>query len=196
MASEQHGLGPELQRLTSGQLSSGLVLNYVASTSAKPPTKNDWDLLFQPMFDEYFKLPSVVFTTISAATLLLQDTAGASSSTTIDQDAPSQSTSPNNETTTSLIHSTNIEEPNEEEEAKFDSDTFTNPFAPPETSSAESSSRIVDTSNMHTFQQPHINTKRWTKDHPLVAIIDNHPNLFQRDVKLLLMTYGAIFMLS
>ncbi|GJV85326.1 retrovirus-related pol polyprotein from transposon TNT 1-94 [Tanacetum coccineum] len=50
-------------------------------------------------------------------------------------------------------------------------DTFTNPFAPPHTSSAESSLRIVDTLNMHTFQQPPIYTKRWTKDHPLVTII-------------------------
>ncbi|GJZ44086.1 integrase, catalytic region, zinc finger, CCHC-type containing protein [Tanacetum coccineum] len=92
---------------------------------------------------------------------------------TIDQDAPSPSTSPNNETTASPIHSTNVEEPNKEEDAVFDSDTFTNPFAPPVTSSTESSSRIVDTSNMHTFQQPHTNTRRWTNDHPLVTIIDN-----------------------
>ncbi|GKD28826.1 hypothetical protein Tco_1239604 [Tanacetum coccineum] len=125
------------------------------------------------MFDEYFKPPSVVSTPISAATLPPPDTAGASSSTSIDKDAPYPSTSPNNETTSSLINSTNVEEPNNEEDAEFDSDTFTNPFAPLVTSSAESSSRIVDTSNMHTFQQPQINTKRWTKDHPLVTIIGN-----------------------
>ncbi|GJX71548.1 retrovirus-related pol polyprotein from transposon TNT 1-94 [Tanacetum coccineum] len=86
-------------------------------------------------------------------------------------DAPSLSTSPNNKTTPTPINSTNVEEPNEEEEAEFDNDTFTNPFAPPETSSAESSLRIVDTLNMHTFQQPQINTRRWTKDHSLVKII-------------------------
>ncbi|GJV59555.1 retrovirus-related pol polyprotein from transposon TNT 1-94 [Tanacetum coccineum] len=96
---------------------------------------------------------------------------GASLSTTIDHDAPSPSTSPNNETIDSLIHSTNVEQPLNKEDAEFDSDTFTNPFAHPETTSSESSSRIVDTSNMHTFQQPQINTKRWTKDHPLVTVI-------------------------
>ncbi|GJT22534.1 integrase, catalytic region, zinc finger, CCHC-type containing protein [Tanacetum coccineum] len=89
MASEQHGSGPDLQGLTSRHISSGLVLNQVASTSAKPPTKNDWDLLFQPMFDEYFKSPSAVSTSISAATLPPPDTAEASSSTSIDKDAPS-----------------------------------------------------------------------------------------------------------
>ncbi|GKF75013.1 retrovirus-related pol polyprotein from transposon TNT 1-94, partial [Tanacetum coccineum] len=72
----------------------------------------------------------------------------------------------NNETTSLPIISTNVEEPQNGEVAEFDSDTFTNPFAPQVTSSAESSLRIVNTSNMHTFQQPHVNTKRWTKDHP------------------------------
>ncbi|GKF38151.1 retrovirus-related pol polyprotein from transposon TNT 1-94 [Tanacetum coccineum] len=41
MASEQLGSGPDLHGLTSGHISLGLVLNQVASTSAKPPTKND-----------------------------------------------------------------------------------------------------------------------------------------------------------
>ncbi|GJY38845.1 retrovirus-related pol polyprotein from transposon TNT 1-94 [Tanacetum coccineum] len=96
------------------------------------------------MFNEYFQPPpSAVSITISAATLPIQDTTGASS-TTIDQDAPSPSTSPNNETTNSLIHSKNVEQPNNEEDAEFDSVTFTNPFAPPVTSSAKSSSRIMD----------------------------------------------------
>nr|GEV20823.1 retrovirus-related Pol polyprotein from transposon TNT 1-94 [Tanacetum cinerariifolium] len=77
-----------------------------------------------------------------AATLPPPDTAEAFSSSTIDQDAPSPSTSPKNETTPSPILSTNVKEPNEEEEAEFDSDTFINPFAPPETSSTKSSSRM------------------------------------------------------
>ncbi|GJS96068.1 retrovirus-related pol polyprotein from transposon TNT 1-94 [Tanacetum coccineum] len=132
----------------------GLVLNQVASTSAKPPIKNDWDLLFQPMFDEYSKNPSDASNLISAVTLPPPNTAGtsSSSSTSIDKDAPSPSTSPNNKTSSILISSINVE--TNEEVAMFDSDTFTNPFSPPETSSAESSSKIVDTSNMHTFQQP------------------------------------------
>ncbi|GJR42437.1 integrase, catalytic region, zinc finger, CCHC-type containing protein [Tanacetum coccineum] len=130
MASEQHSSGPGLYGLTSGHISSGLVLNQAASTSAKPPTKNDWDFLFQPMFDEYFKSLNVVST-------------------------------PHFRSTNSPLNSTNVE-PNEEV-AEFDNETFTNPFALPDTSSAESSSRIVDTSNMHTFQQPPNYTKIWTK---------------------------------
>ncbi|GJR59458.1 hypothetical protein Tco_1501620 [Tanacetum coccineum] len=159
--------------MTSGQISSGLIQNQVASTLTKPLTKNYWDLMFRLVFNEYFKPLSVASTTISATTLLPPTTAGASSFTTIDQDASSQSTSPNNETTASPIQSNNVEEPNKEEDVEFDSDTFTNPFAPPETSFIDSSSRIVDTSNMHTFQQPQTHIRRWKKDHPLVIIIDN-----------------------
>nr|GEY75132.1 putative reverse transcriptase domain, ribonuclease H-like domain, aspartic peptidase domain protein [Tanacetum cinerariifolium] len=137
----------------------------------KPPTKDDWDFLFQLMFDEYFKNPSIASNPISATTLPPPDTTNAfsSSSTSIDKDAPSLSTLPNIETTNTSLNSTNVK-PNEEV-AEFDSDTFTNPFVPPDTSSAVSSSRIVDTSNMHTFQKPLIYTKRWTKDHLLVTII-------------------------
>ncbi|GJW94099.1 retrovirus-related pol polyprotein from transposon TNT 1-94 [Tanacetum coccineum] len=89
---------------------------------AKPPTKNDWDLLFQPMFDEYFKTPSDVSTPTSATTIPLPDTAKASSSSIfVDKDAPSSSTSPKIEATNSPINSTNVEEPHNEEVAEFDS---------------------------------------------------------------------------
>ncbi|GJX63147.1 retrovirus-related pol polyprotein from transposon TNT 1-94 [Tanacetum coccineum] len=104
---------PKIQGLTSGHISSGLELNRAASTSAKPPTKNDCDLLFQPMFDEYFKSLSAISTPIFVVTLLPSDTAGASSSTTIDQEAPSLSNLPNIEATNSPINSIDVE-PNEE----------------------------------------------------------------------------------
>ncbi|GJX38621.1 retrovirus-related pol polyprotein from transposon TNT 1-94 [Tanacetum coccineum] len=42
-----------------------------------------------------------------------------------------------------------------------------NPFAPPGTEVVESSSRNIDTSNMHTFYQRHRSNYHWTKDHPL-----------------------------
>ncbi|GKG04002.1 hypothetical protein Tco_0314389, partial [Tanacetum coccineum] len=108
----------------------GLVQNQAASTSTKPPSKNDLDLLFQPMFDEYFEQsPSAVSMTVFAETLLPPDTTGDYSSTTIDPDAPSLSTTLTTETTITLLQSTNVEEPNNEN-AKFDSNTFTNLFAP------------------------------------------------------------------
>ncbi|GJX66396.1 hypothetical protein Tco_0300739 [Tanacetum coccineum] len=89
-------------------LDFAIVPNQAASTSAKSPSKNDLDLLFQPMFNEY-PTPSVISSTISA-TALTKDKAETPSSTTIDQDAPSPSTTPITDETITLIHVNNVEE--------------------------------------------------------------------------------------
>ncbi|GJQ95005.1 retrovirus-related pol polyprotein from transposon TNT 1-94 [Tanacetum coccineum] len=46
------------------------------------------------------------------------------------------------------------------------------PFTPVQ-EQGETSSRHVDSSNMHTFYQHHPSTQRWTKDHPLEQVIGN-----------------------
>nr|GEX53897.1 retrovirus-related Pol polyprotein from transposon TNT 1-94 [Tanacetum cinerariifolium] len=56
MASEQRSSGPALNEMTPGTISSGLVPTTSPSTSYVPPLRNDWDLLFQPMFDELLNL--------------------------------------------------------------------------------------------------------------------------------------------
>nr|GEU56752.1 copia protein [Tanacetum cinerariifolium] len=144
MASKQFSSRPELQTLTSGHISLGLVPNQAASTSAKPPSKNELDLLFQSMFDEYFKPSSITISmTVSAVTLPPQDI-GEASSTIIDQDASLSSTTPTTKTTTLIQYTNVVDVNNEDNDAKFDSDIFTNPFAPSLTNFAESaSSRIV-----------------------------------------------------
>ncbi|GKC04409.1 retrovirus-related pol polyprotein from transposon TNT 1-94 [Tanacetum coccineum] len=67
MASEQSSSGPALHEMTPRTISSGLVLNLPSTTPYVIPTKNDWDLLFQPMFDEYFNPPSSVVSPVHAA---------------------------------------------------------------------------------------------------------------------------------
>ncbi|GJX03364.1 retrovirus-related pol polyprotein from transposon TNT 1-94 [Tanacetum coccineum] len=90
MASRQFGSGPELQLMTPGTISVGLVQNSPSPTPYVPPTKNEWNLLFQPMFDEYFNpLPSVVSLVPVAAALRPADLTTSPSSMSIDQDAPS-----------------------------------------------------------------------------------------------------------
>nr|GEZ42957.1 hypothetical protein [Tanacetum cinerariifolium] len=51
---------PALNEMTPGTISSGLVPTSSLSTSYVPPSLNDWDLLFQPMFDELLNPPSSV----------------------------------------------------------------------------------------------------------------------------------------
>nr|GFC44649.1 hypothetical protein [Tanacetum cinerariifolium] len=57
MASEQSRSGPALNDMTPGTISSGLVRTSSSSTSYVLPSRNDWDLLFQPMFDELLNPP-------------------------------------------------------------------------------------------------------------------------------------------
>ncbi|GKG59012.1 hypothetical protein Tco_0602721, partial [Tanacetum coccineum] len=60
MASEQSSSGPRLQPLTLGYISSGLVQNPVSPTPYVSPSKKDYEILFQPLFDEYFNPPPCV----------------------------------------------------------------------------------------------------------------------------------------
>ncbi|GJT47267.1 hypothetical protein Tco_0955982 [Tanacetum coccineum] len=98
MTSEQHGSGLELHQLTHRYISSGLVQNPVSPTPYVPPSKKDYEILFQPLFDEYFNPPPRVVSldSVAVAALRAVDPAGSPSSTTIDQDVPSASTSPTN----------------------------------------------------------------------------------------------------
>ncbi|GJV83006.1 retrovirus-related pol polyprotein from transposon TNT 1-94 [Tanacetum coccineum] len=90
IASKQFSLGPGPQLLTLETISSRLVPNPPFPTPHVPPTKRDWDILFQPMFDEYFNPPpsvaSLVPTVVAPEPA---DSTGKPSSTTNDQDAPS-----------------------------------------------------------------------------------------------------------
>ncbi|GJU66195.1 hypothetical protein Tco_1252454 [Tanacetum coccineum] len=51
--------GPELHSMTPATSSSGLVSNPISQQPCIPPKRDDWDCLFQPMFDEYFNPPSI-----------------------------------------------------------------------------------------------------------------------------------------
>ncbi|GJV48029.1 retrovirus-related pol polyprotein from transposon TNT 1-94 [Tanacetum coccineum] len=93
MASEQLGSGPGIQCMTPATPSSGLVPNPPPSTSFVPPSRHEWDLVFQPIFDELFS-PSTSFASlvpVKEAPAPVEST-GSSSSTTVDQDAPSLKT--------------------------------------------------------------------------------------------------------
>nr|GEW74845.1 retrovirus-related Pol polyprotein from transposon TNT 1-94 [Tanacetum cinerariifolium] len=60
MASKQSSLGPTLHEMTPVTISSGLVPNPTSSTPFVPPLRTDWDMLFQPLFDELLVPPPSV----------------------------------------------------------------------------------------------------------------------------------------
>ncbi|GJX75466.1 retrovirus-related pol polyprotein from transposon TNT 1-94 [Tanacetum coccineum] len=57
MASKPSNLEPALHEMTPATISSGLVPNLPPSTLFVPPSRTDWDLLFQPLFDELLNPP-------------------------------------------------------------------------------------------------------------------------------------------
>ncbi|GKD40259.1 retrovirus-related pol polyprotein from transposon TNT 1-94 [Tanacetum coccineum] len=97
MASKHSSLEPALHEMTPATISSGLVPTLPPSTPFAPPSRTDWDLLFQPLFDELLNPPPSVnrlaLEVIDpiAEVVAPEPTAltGSPSSTTVDQDAPS-----------------------------------------------------------------------------------------------------------
>ncbi|GJS70833.1 retrovirus-related pol polyprotein from transposon TNT 1-94 [Tanacetum coccineum] len=88
-----------------------LAPNPPSPTPYIPSTKNDWDILFQPMFDEFFNPPPSVVSSVPT-TIAQRPTDPTSSpvSTLIEQDSPSVSTSSNKEQAQSLVFYEDVEE--------------------------------------------------------------------------------------
>nr|GEV19451.1 retrovirus-related Pol polyprotein from transposon TNT 1-94 [Tanacetum cinerariifolium] len=71
-------------------LFSGLVPNLIPQQPCNPPNRDDWDRLFQPMFDEYFNPPTIDVSPVPvAAEPRAVDIADLLVSTSIDQNTPS-----------------------------------------------------------------------------------------------------------
>ncbi|GJT29960.1 retrovirus-related pol polyprotein from transposon TNT 1-94 [Tanacetum coccineum] len=86
--------GPELNEMTHGTLSSGLVPQPPSSTTFVPPKRNDWDTLLQSLFDDYFRpAPCVNHPVLDVTAPEPAVLTGTPSSTSVDQDAPSPRTS-------------------------------------------------------------------------------------------------------
>ncbi|GKE74032.1 retrovirus-related pol polyprotein from transposon TNT 1-94 [Tanacetum coccineum] len=92
-----------------------------------------------------------------------------------------------------LLYSPMFTETNTEN-AQFDDDEFINIFSTPVQEQGETSSRHVDSSNMHTFYQHHPSAQRWTKDHPLEQVIGNPSQSIRTRCQL--ETYGEMCMFA
>ncbi|GJY46077.1 retrovirus-related pol polyprotein from transposon TNT 1-94, partial [Tanacetum coccineum] len=139
---------PKPNLLTSGQISLGLVPNLVPGAPYVPPTNKDLEILFQPMFDEYFEPPIVKRPVPPALAIQVPFVSvDTPSSTRIDQDAPSTSHLPSSSKVQAPIsHQGVAAGPTIEDNpfAQAEDDPFVNVFAP-EPSSEESSLGDVST---------------------------------------------------
>nr|GEV93285.1 hypothetical protein [Tanacetum cinerariifolium] len=116
-----------------------------SSADEDVPSQQELDILFGPLYDEFFN-------------------AGSNPSTNV-QSTSAPSTHIN-------VHA---EENNDqaEEGEKLQDDEFTNPFCAPAQEQDESSSHNIGNSNVLTFNQPQVFEYRWTKDHPLEQVRRN-----------------------
>ncbi|GJV13344.1 retrovirus-related pol polyprotein from transposon TNT 1-94 [Tanacetum coccineum] len=153
MASEHSSSGVALHEMTSPTICSGLVPNPHPSTPFVPPSRTDWDMLFQPLFDEFLNhspsvdhpAPEVVALINEVIAPILADSTDSPSSTTVDQDAPSLITHMGNDP------------------------YFGAPI--PEILSDQSSSSGSIHTIVHPDHQIFKHNSKWTKDHPLENII-------------------------
>ncbi|GJW54322.1 putative ribonuclease H-like domain-containing protein [Tanacetum coccineum] len=172
-------IGPALHEMTPVTISSGLVPNPPSSTPFVPPSRSDWDLLFQPMFDEslnpppYVDLqaPEVIAPIPEVVAPELAVSTGSPSSTTVDQDAPSSSNSHTTQETQTPIISHDAEEDNHDiEVAHMGNDPYFGIPIPEDASGQYISSDVIHTIVPPDHQVSEHNSK-WTKDHPLENII-------------------------
>ncbi|GKB28011.1 retrovirus-related pol polyprotein from transposon TNT 1-94, partial [Tanacetum coccineum] len=168
--------GPNPNLLTPGPISSGLVPNSALAIPYVPPTNKDLELLFQPMFDEYFEtptgdhqmpyVPAVPPPGIPTDPLV---------SISFDHNAPSGSLSPSSSVhqSSSVHHGVATEHHFEVNPfAATEHEPFVNVFAPDPNSEASSSRTLmITTPNQST--QPHEHIRKWTDSHPLDNIIGN-----------------------
>ncbi|GJV49832.1 retrovirus-related pol polyprotein from transposon TNT 1-94 [Tanacetum coccineum] len=112
---------PSLHVLTPANISSVLAKNPPPPSTTlvlRPPSRTDWDILFQPLFDELLNPPSSVdhpapeVITLIAEVVALKPTISTDLpfSTTVDQDTPSPSNSQTTPETQSLVISNDVEE--------------------------------------------------------------------------------------
>nr|GEU37106.1 retrovirus-related Pol polyprotein from transposon TNT 1-94 [Tanacetum cinerariifolium] len=120
MASKQSSSGPALHEMTPATISSGLVPKPTSSKLFVPPSRNDWDLLFQPMFDELLTpppsvdppAPAVIALNVKVIAPEPAESTGSPSLTIVDQDAPSLSKSQTTLETQPLVIPHDVEEDN------------------------------------------------------------------------------------
>ncbi|GJX29922.1 putative ribonuclease H-like domain-containing protein [Tanacetum coccineum] len=168
--------GPAPNLLTPGPISSGLVPNPPPAAPYVPPTNKELEILFQPMFDEYFETSTVdrLVPPAPAAQAPVNPT-GPSVSIPIDQEAPSGSHSSSSlDHQSSSVHQGVAAEPSCEVNpfAAADPEPFVNVFAPDHNSEASSSGVTASTESNQTTQ-PHEHLRKWTASHPIDNIIGN-----------------------
>nr|GEZ61647.1 hypothetical protein [Tanacetum cinerariifolium] len=146
------GLVPQRQKASNYDNSDpGPQLQHVSSLAdANVPSQQELDLLFGPLYDEFFNAGSNP-----------QDK------------QPSTNIQPTSEPSTHTFFPAEENNDYQAEREHVPDDEFTNPFSTPVQEVVESSSHNIGNSNVPTFNQPQVSKYRWMKDHPLKQVRGN-----------------------
>nr|GEV79510.1 hypothetical protein [Tanacetum cinerariifolium] len=127
------------------------------------------EILFQPLFDEYYNPPPRVVSLgpVAVAAQRVVDPAGSPLSTTIDQDVPSANTSP---TTQKINLNSLIKVLYGHQNAQFDNAPLLHNLSL-DPSSEETALQGFIPSNVHHFNQSFDTLTKLTKNHPLENVI-------------------------
>ncbi|GKF24766.1 hypothetical protein Tco_0077088, partial [Tanacetum coccineum] len=179
MTFKQSSSEPALHEMTLAIISSGLVPNPPPSIPFVPPSRSEWDLLFQPLFDELltpppsvdYPAPEVVASIHEVVAPVPAISTGSPSSTNVNQDAPSPSNSQTTPKTQPPVIPNDVEEDNHDiEVAHMGNDPYFGILIPEVHYDQSSSSDIIYTI-VHPDHQISEHNSKWTKDHPLENII-------------------------
>ncbi|GKB16013.1 integrase, catalytic region, zinc finger, CCHC-type containing protein [Tanacetum coccineum] len=172
MAPVQSSPGPAPNLLTPGPISSGLVPNPAPAILYVPPSNKELEMLFQPMFNEYFNPPGIRQDPMPNVAQNTVIPTGLSVSIAIDLDAPSGShtSSPLDHHSSSVHHGVAGEQYAEVNPfAAANPEPFVNVFAPDYNSEASSSREItIPELNQSTHTQ---NIIRMTNSHLLITLL-------------------------
>ncbi|GJW48821.1 retrovirus-related pol polyprotein from transposon TNT 1-94 [Tanacetum coccineum] len=157
VANDTSGLVPQRQKVSDYDNSDPVpqAQNVSPSAHTTVPSQQELDLLFGPLYDEFF----------NTGTSRVDKSSSPTDNSTQQDTLPSMNIHPTSEPSTPKnVHA---------EENNDDQAEFTNPFCTPIQEAAESSSRNFGNSNMHTFNKPQDSEYRWTKYHPLTQVCGN-----------------------
>nr|GEY68742.1 hypothetical protein [Tanacetum cinerariifolium] len=189
MASDQLSSDPvpecQTMALNHDSLSTGRKCQENVSHRDKTCTmSNELDLLFSPMFDELLNGSSKVVSKSSAVSAADAPNKRQQLTTPLINHTTPAPTCQTPAIAPTVISSENINqaEPYVENDQVAD-DEFINIFSTPVQDQGETSSRHVDSSNMHTFYQRYPSEQRWIKDHPLEQVIGNPSQSMKKQQK-------------
>nr|GEU92671.1 retrovirus-related Pol polyprotein from transposon TNT 1-94 [Tanacetum cinerariifolium] len=137
--------------------------NVSLSADTTSPSQQELDLLFGPLYDEFF----------DAGSLSVNNSSSPTENSAQKDTQPSTNIHPTSKTTTPTNVNAEENNDNQAEDTQFQQDEFINPLCTPVREVAQSSSHNIDNSNMHTFNQPQDSKYQWTKDHPLTQVRRN-----------------------